>query len=218
MRIFQPIITGSFSVSGSVFFPTLVTSSTVVSNVVMFGANGELFTTASSAIGGGGGVSSDYVTTASFNAYTGSNTSQFAGTASHAITAENVTGTVTTALTASYATNFTIGSKLSIDSTLTDYAEVLSTIVGANNLFTQPTGSYNSAFVKYSTVKGTNARAGEFITVWNGTTVTYYDNSTTDIGNTSDISFTSTIVTGNIQINAQALSSGWLVKTLITYI
>ena len=67
MKIFQPIITGSFSVSGSVFFPTLVTSSTVVSNVVMFGANGELFTTASSAIGGGGGVSDDYVTTASWN-------------------------------------------------------------------------------------------------------------------------------------------------------
>jgi hypothetical protein len=55
MKIFQPIVTGSLSTSGSVFFPSLVTSSTAVSNVVMFGANGQLFITASSAIGGGGG-------------------------------------------------------------------------------------------------------------------------------------------------------------------
>lgn len=58
MKIFQPIVTGSLSTSGSVFFPSLVTSSTAVSNVVMFGTSGQLFITASSAIGGGGGISS----------------------------------------------------------------------------------------------------------------------------------------------------------------
>jgi hypothetical protein len=58
MKIFQPIVTGSLSTSGSVFFPSLVTSSTTVSNVVMFGTSGQLFITASSAIGGGGGISS----------------------------------------------------------------------------------------------------------------------------------------------------------------
>ena len=88
-------ITGSLNTSGSIFFPTLVTSSTTVSNVVMYGTNGQLFITASSAIGGGG-ISGDYVTTASFNAYTGSSTSQFAGTASFAQTASYV-------LSASYA-------------------------------------------------------------------------------------------------------------------
>ena len=44
----------ALTVSGTVAFSNLVTSSTTVSNVVMWGANGELFTTASSAIGGGG--------------------------------------------------------------------------------------------------------------------------------------------------------------------
>jgi hypothetical protein len=85
----QVQITGSLNTSGSVFFSTLVTSSTAVSNVVMYGTNGQLFITASSAIGGGG-ISGDYVTTASFNAYTGSSTSQFAGTASFAQTASYV--------------------------------------------------------------------------------------------------------------------------------
>jgi hypothetical protein len=85
----QVQITGSLNTSGSVFFSTLVTSSTAVSNVVMYGTNGQLFITASTAIGGGG-ISGNYVTTASFNAYTGSNISQFAGTASFAQTASYV--------------------------------------------------------------------------------------------------------------------------------
>jgi hypothetical protein len=84
------LLSGSLNTSGSVFFRTLVTSSTAVSNVVMYGTNGQLFITASSAIGGGGGISGDYVTTASFNAYTGSSTSQFAGTSSFAQTASYV--------------------------------------------------------------------------------------------------------------------------------
>ena len=95
----QVEITGSLNTSGSIFFPTLVTSSIAVSNVVMYGTNGQLFITASSAIGGGGGISGDYVTTASFNAYTGSSISQFAGTSSFATTASYVLN----AVSASYA-------------------------------------------------------------------------------------------------------------------
>jgi hypothetical protein len=217
MKIFQPIISGSFSVSGSVFFPTLVTSPTVVSNVVMFGANGELFTTASSAIGGGG-VSGDYVTTASFNAYTGSNTSQFAGTSSFALTASYVAGTVQNAINAQSGSNFVVTNTLSLNGTLTDTATINSTIVGSNNLFQQATGSRTSAHGKYTLYNGTNARAGEFVTVWNGTSTEYYDNSTKDIGDTTDITFQSLIVTGQIQINAIAASSGWTVKMITTYL
>ena len=174
---------------------------------------------AASGFGSGGSVDTgSLLTTASFNAYTGSNTSQFAGTASHAITAENVTGTVTTALTASYANNFTIAQTLTLDETLTDFAKVNSTIVGSNNLFQQATGSYTSAHGKYTLYKGTDARAGEFVTVWNGASTEYYDNSTRDIGNTTDITFQSLIVTGQIQINAVAASSGWTVKMITTYL
>jgi hypothetical protein len=217
MRIFQPIVTGSFKVSGSVFFPSLVTSSTAVSNVVMYGANGQLFTTASTAIGGGG-VSGDYVTTSSFNNYTSSVSSQFAGTSSFALTASYVAGTVQNAINAQSASNFVITNTLSLNGTLTDSATVNSTIVGSNNLFQQATGSFRSAHGKYTLYKGTNARAGEFVTVWNGTTVNYYDNSTTDIGGTSDITFQSQIVTSQLQLNAVALSSGWTIKMLVTYL
>jgi hypothetical protein len=217
MKIFQPIITGSFTVSGSVFFPNLVTSSTTVSNVVMYGANGQLFTTASTAIGGGG-VSGDYVTTASFNNYTGSISSQFAGTSSFALTASYVAGTVQNAINAQSGSNFVITNTLSLNGTLTDSATINSTIVGSNNLFQQATGSFTSAHGKYTLFNGANSRAGEFVTVWNGTNIVYYDNSTTDIGTTTDITFESQIVTSQLQLNAVAATSGWTVKMIVTYL
>ena len=230
MKIFQPIVTGSFTVSGSVFLPSLVTSSTAVTNVVMYGANGQLFTTASSAIGGGGGgggtpggnnTEIQYNNAGSFGGVnkltfdgtnlvgTGSFTGSFTG---------QFNGSITTAATASYATNFTIAQTLILDETLTDFAKVTSTIVGSNNLFQQATSSYTSAYGKYTTHKGANSRAGEFVTSWNGTTTSYYDNSTVDIGDTTDITFQSLIVTGQVQINAVAASSGWTVKMLVTYL
>ena len=214
MKIFQPIISGSFTTSGSVFLEGL--TSFAQSNVVLIDTgSGQLYFTSSAAIGGTNVDTGSLVTTASFNAYTGSNTSQFAGTASHALASD----TAITAQTASYGSTFTVSSKLLIDNTLTDYATVLSTIVGSNNLFTQLTGSYTSAFGKYTLYKGTNARAGEFWTVWNDSLPTVYtDTSTTDIGNTTTITFSSTLVGNNVQINAVAGESGWTVKMLTTFI
>jgi len=144
-----------------------------------------------------------------FLSNTGSFTGSFTGT---------LAGTASYALTSSYSDNFVVGNTLQIDGTLIDRATVSPAVIGINNLFTQATGSYTAAFGKYTVYSGSNARAGEFITVWNGTTVKYTDTSTTDIGNTSDITFSSTIATSNVQIDATAVSSGWTIKMLTTYI
>jgi hypothetical protein len=181
MKIFQPIVSGSFTTSGSVFLKGL--TSAAQSNVILIDtASGQLYTTASSAI-----------------APPATSPFPFTGTA-------QITGSL-------IVTNI-----FQLDQSLTDYATVNSTIVGNNNLYQIATGSYTAAFTKYTVSKGANARAGEFITVWNGTSVTYYDNSTTDIGNTSDITFLSSIVASEIQINAQAATSAWKIKTLATFI
>ena len=53
MDIFQPTISGSLTVSGSVYFSTLTTAS--VSYLIMYDtSSGQLYYTASSAVGGGG--------------------------------------------------------------------------------------------------------------------------------------------------------------------
>jgi hypothetical protein len=112
-----------------------------------------------------------------------------------------------------------VTSTLQLDGSLTDYATVNSTIVGLNNLYTQATGSYTATFVKYTVSKGTNSRAGEFIVNWNGALpVEYTDVSTTDIGSTSDVVFSSAIVSSQIQVNATTATSGWKIKTLTTFI
>lgn len=226
----QHNITGSLEISGGLAVKG-ITSVNQANVVTIDTVTGQFYYTASSAFGGGGsgvtqiltgsgitisptngigvvtisatgGGGGDFVTTSSFNNYTGSSSSTFAGTAA----------------TASSSTNFIVANTLTLDETLTDFAKVNSTIVGTNNLFQQATGSHTSAHGKYTLYKGTNARAGEFVTVWNGTNTTYFDNATTDIGNTSDITFQSLIVTSQIQINTVAVSSGWTVKMLVTYL
>jgi len=229
MKIFQPIVTGSFTVSGSVFLPSLVTSSTAVTNVVMFGTNGQLFTTASTAIGGGGGgtpignngeiqynnggsfggvdkLTFDGTNLVGTGSFTGSFTGQF-------------NGSITTAATASFATNFTIANTLTLDATLTDYFLKASTSAGPNPLFAQATGSFTSAFGKYTAYNGANSRAGEFVTSWNGSTTSYYDNATVDIGSTANVTFESVINGGFIEIKTGVSTpSGWTIKMLVTYI
>ena len=56
------------------------------------------------------------------------------------------------------------------------------------------------------------------MTSWNGGTTTYTDVSTTDIGDTSGVIFSSQIVTGDIQIIVIIPSSGWTVKMLVMYL
>ena len=227
MKIFQPIITGSLEVSGSVTAHSFTGSLQGTASYALtasYVANASSFPFTGSAI-----ITGSLVVTGSIistNGITGSlqGTASWASnatSASFAQTASYLLGGVTSAsyaATSSYANDFIIDNKLYLDETLTDRATVLSTIVGTNNLYTQATGSYTSAFGKYTMFSGANARAGEFITVWNGTTVTYTDISTTDIGDTSTIVFSSAVVGSNIEINAVAGASGWKIKMLNTFI
>jgi hypothetical protein len=151
---------------------------------------------------------SDTVTAVAF-------TGSLHGTASWAYSSSNAIN----AINAESSSYFTVTNTLKVDKSETNIHTVLSTVVGSNNLYTIPTGSYTAAFGKYTIYNGANARAGDFITVWNSSMpVVYTDTSTTDIGNTADISFTATIVNGEIKVDADALSSGWYVKMLATFI
>jgi len=110
-------------------------------------------------------------------------------------------------------------STVQLDNTSKDYASIASTATGLNLLHSLPTGSYTSTFMKYSLSKGTNSRAGEFITNWNSaSSLEYTDISTRDIGNTSDLVLSSSIISGNIHINVNSATSGWKLNTLLTFI
>ena len=121
------------------------------------------------------------------------------------------------ATTASYSTNFTVANQLTIDQTLTDYHTVPSSIVGSNNMFTRVTGSYSSAFFKYSVAKGSNSRAGEVMVAWAGGALQYTDNSTLDVGDTSGVVASSILSSNSVQFNINTADSGWTLKTLATF-
>ena len=129
-------------------------------------------------------------------------------TASYALTATSASY----AATASYANIFNIG--LSQIKTAT----VASSIAGANNLFTDATGSYTAAKYIYTVTNGSNARTGEVLAIWNGSSVQYTDNSTLDIGSTSGVTPSVSVVGSDVLFNITTGTSGWRLKATVTYL
>ena len=75
----------------------------------------------------------------------------------------------------------------------------------------------SNPYSKYTIYKGSNIRAGEFVTAWYNGTTSYYDNSTSDIGDTSNMIFYSAISAGQILIQTSG-GTGWTVKMITTFI
>lgn len=193
MKIFQPIVTSSLNVSDSVIARSFSGS--------FSGSGANLFNIPASGI-------------------TGLNLSQISsGTAVASISETNGFRVSTnTTITGSFAI---VNTALTGVGSLSIYNLLESSIVGANGIFNQATGSYTSTFVKYAVSKGANSRAGDFIVNWNGTTVEYTDVSTKDIGDTSGVVFSSILdptTPSNIAIRATTATSGWKIKALATFI
>ncbi len=138
-----------------------------------------------------------------------------ATTSSHAISALSASY----ALTASYAaTASTANSGFTIGTTQTYTNIVASSVVGSNNVFTHTTGSYTSAFYKYTVSNSANARSGEVIAVWNGSSAQYTDYSTLDIGSTSGVTPSVSVVSSDVLFNITTGTSGWRLKATVTYL
>jgi hypothetical protein len=207
-------ISGSLTVTGS-------TNLVGDTGITLFSANADVLTFTGSIFTSGSIVS---VGSLNINRVT----SSLFGTASwaiNAVTASYVLNAVSAsfatsssfASTSSFANNFTVANTLTLNDTLTDYATVASSIAGLNNIFTQATGSYTSAFFKYTVSNGANARSGEVMAVWNGATSQLTDFSTLDIGTTSPVTASIALVGTDVQFNIQTNTSGWRIKSLATF-
>jgi hypothetical protein len=128
-----------------------------------------------------------------------------------------IDGVIPVATSASYAATSSYSDAFSIGQTLTRYATVTSSINGSNTVFTQATGSYTSAFFKYTVTSGSNARSGEIMSVWNGATPAFTDNSTIDIGTTTAVTSSVAISGANVQLNMQTNTAGWRIKSIATF-
>jgi hypothetical protein len=112
-----------------------------------------------------------------------------------------------TATTASYANTLTVTSTLLSTQQNTDVD------VGTETIATVATGSYRAAFFDYYANDGTNYRAGTVMSTWNTVgSVTYTDNSTPDIGNTSGVTLAVVANGSNVELRATVTSNNWNIK------
>jgi hypothetical protein len=166
MKIFQPIVTGSLSISGSIFFPSLVTPSTAVNNVVMYGTNGQLFITASNEIGG-----------SNTGSFTGSFTGNLTGTASYA--SQSLSSSY--AETASFAPNYVLNSGTSsfatTGSNIFSGSQVITgslIVTGSSESWTGPPHNYKISGQWYSQAENATAYGTVAHATGSGTTNSIY--------------------------------------------
>jgi hypothetical protein len=120
--------------------------------------------------------------------------------------ANNVTS-ASFASTASYASTFIISSSLYSAQSATGSASTTTTLVSV------PTSSYTAGFFDYTVSSGSNARAGTIMSVWNGSSVQFTDNSTLDIGNTNDVTMSIALSGGNVLLRSTTTAFQWSIKT-----
>lgn len=114
------------------------------------------------------------------------------------------------AVTSSYAEDFTISSALlSYQENVDVDSAAIETVATVN------TGSYSGAFFDYTCISGSNARAGTVMAIYNGGSVNFTDNSTSDIGDTSGVTFSVDTLGANMRLRATVTSNDWSIKTLV---
>jgi hypothetical protein len=88
--------------------------------------------------------------------------------------------------------------------------------IGTTTIYSIPVSAYTGAFFDYTVSDGTNLRSGNIMSIFNSSNVRYSETSTTDIGNTSGITFNMIISGGTSAVlQTSGTTAGWTVKTII---
>ena len=94
-------------------------------------------------------------------------------------------------------------------------------VISSNNanvtqsIYGLDTSSYGGAFFEYTAHSGSNARAGNIMSVWNGSSLNFTETTTTDIGSTSDLVMKVHISESQAQLAAFSTNAGYNIKTII---
>ena len=94
-------------------------------------------------------------------------------------------------------------------------------VISSNNanvtqsIYGLDTSSYGGAFFEYTAHSGSNARAGNIMSVWNGSSLNFTETTTTDIGSTSDLVMKVHISQSQAQLAAFSTTAGYNIKTII---
>jgi len=78
-----------------------------------------------------------------------------------------------------------------------------------------PTASYDGVWFEYTAKSGSNARAGQIMSIWSGSAVNFTETTTTDFGSTSGLNLTVIVSGSNIALTGSATTTGWTIKTIV---
>jgi len=92
----------------------------------------------------------------------------------------------------------------------------LTSIVGSNVIYGNiQTASFDGAFFEYTIRSGSNARAGQIMSILSGSSVNYTEVVTNQFGDTSGVTFAVIINGGNIALTGSCTTAGWTIKSII---
>ena len=86
---------------------------------------------------------------------------------------------------------------------------------GANVIYSVPTGSYDALFFEYSLKSGSNARAGQIMSIWSGSDTNWTETVTADFGNTTGVTFRTIITGSSLALTGSFPSASWIMKTIV---
>lgn len=87
--------------------------------------------------------------------------------------------------------------------------------IGSTTIYSVSTSSYDGAWFEYTARSGSNARAGQIMSIWSGSVVNFTETTTTDFGSTAGLSLGVFIVNGAMALTASAATNGWNIKTIV---
>ena len=86
---------------------------------------------------------------------------------------------------------------------------------GLSTVYSIPMSAYTGAWFEYTVSNTGGARAGQIMSIFSGNTVNFTETTTTDIGSTSDITFSMSADSTNTLLQVSATTTGWEVKTIV---
>ena len=93
-------------------------------------------------------------------------------------------------------------------------ANIDPSVGGSNIVYDLVTGSYTSAFTKYTIASESNARSGHIMAVWKGSSVRSTEVTTIDVGDTTAVTMNMDIPSTQIRLVFDTPNAGWTIKTL----
>jgi hypothetical protein len=199
-------------VSGTLFLANPLSGSVVTSS---YSISSSYALTASYALNGGsgGGGGGSFITTGSISASVNLGTASFIITSGSSnflfVSSSGNIGIGTVNPSASLHVN---GDTI-LSGSVFSSRQSGSLVVGSTLLYSISTSSYTAGFFDYYVLSGSNGRAGTVMSIWSGSSIQYTDNSTPDMGDTSNFAFSMSLASSNAQLFASASSVGWSVKT-----